>query len=723
MKRFLFSFVFLLSVLSMQIIAQDIMDVPPGADLKNLVPTIEGDTLATGARANPNRIYRLERDAVYIMSSTLKANYSVRLIAADGVGRPPMLIPGKDAEGKDIATLINLIGSATESYFTNIIFNGVTLDRVQPVWSQAVVVAADDVSINFQGCVFNAFGGGTNTMYGSNHLRAYFRDCVWRNGVSDIHPFIGQQVQLPALQIDTLIVTNCTYFNNTSFWLFQENHTATYAVIEHNTIFTSAIDDFRMRFLGKGNVRSNLWYGALAYGNTDKSMKAGWFFPNAFPGAIIQFTDIPDSILSDVGMTRAERIINLTNNAYFWPQQIKDYWDSYEYVFPSIWMNDSTKSIFTDKATWPGLVDENNVEIDPKFTDVDMDTWILGEVATWCREHRDSSPDTTWGTAASKRNYDEHKGVDILNGISWPLPEDLAYSDATLLTAGHDGLPVGDLNWFPAQKANYVEDEIAGGNTLAPIENKQITAQTGQFTATWKVTPTHSPMDGVTGLAKGEVGAFGDMGVLVRMNSSGKVDARNGGGYEALNELAYEANKEYTIEVAVDVPAQKYSVTVTPAGGDPVVIGTDYAFRTDTPQESLGYLAMVINELQQWGGVPGSRLNPSFLNDDYTIVTGVEKTDSDLPTEFAIEQNYPNPFNPTTVINYSVAKVTNVNIEVFNSLGQKVKTLVNGKQSVGNYSVDWNGTDVNNKKVASGIYFYKINAGQFIETRKMLLMK
>ncbi len=269
-----------------------------------------------------------------------------------------------------------------------------------------------------------------------------------------------------------------------------------------------------------------------------------------------------------------------------------------------------------------------------------------------------------------------------------------------------------------------------GGQLSEPIVSKKIPVQTGKFTATWKVTPTHSPMDGVTGLAKGEVGTFSDMGVIVRMNSSGKVDARNGGAYEALNELNYETNKEYTIKVIVDVPAQKYSVIVTPAGGDSVVIGTDYAFRTDTPQESLGYMAMVINELQQWGGVPGSRLNPSFLNDDYTIITGVEKLNNELPTKFAIEQNYPNPFNPTTTIQYTIPKVKtlhvasqqttyqHVQIKIYDILGNEITTLVNKNQKPGLYQISFNA-----KNLSSGVYIYVLKAGNFVQAKKMILLQ
>lgn len=94
-----------------------------------------------------------------------------------------------------------------------------------------------------------------------------------------------------------------------------------------------------------------------------------------------------------------------------------------------------------------------------------------------------------------------------------------------------------------------------------------------------------------------------------------------------------------------------------------------------------------------------------------------------VPYTFALKQNYPNPFNPATKIAYSVERKTDVNISIYNILGQKVNTLVNETKQPGIYSVDWPGTDQNGTQVASGIYFYKMTAGDFIQTRKMLLMR
>jgi hypothetical protein len=105
-------------------------------------------------------------------------------------------------------------------------------------------------------------------------------------------------------------------------------------------------------------------------------------------------------------------------------------------------------------------------------------------------------------------------------------------------------------------------------------------------------------------------------------------------------------------------------------------------------------------------------------------VSGVDDEYMDnIPTRYELSQNYPNPFNPTTKINFQVPVKELVKIEIFNSLGEKVKTLINSVYSPGYHSISWNGRDRNGVSVSSGIYFYKMQSGKFISTKKMIYLR
>ena len=94
-----------------------------------------------------------------------------------------------------------------------------------------------------------------------------------------------------------------------------------------------------------------------------------------------------------------------------------------------------------------------------------------------------------------------------------------------------------------------------------------------------------------------------------------------------------------------------------------------------------------------------------------------------IPVKFAVEQNYPNPFNPTTEIRYAIPARDQVEIAIFNTLGQKVKTLVSGQQDAGYYSVTWDATNETGKSVGSGIYFYTVRTSKHTVIKKMMLLK
>lgn len=109
---------------------------------------------------------------------------------------------------------------------------------------------------------------------------------------------------------------------------------------------------------------------------------------------------------------------------------------------------------------------------------------------------------------------------------------------------------------------------------------------------------------------------------------------------------------------------------------------------------------------------------------DGGIVVTKISTKPGVPGQFGLDQNYPNPFNPSTKISFSLPKESDVTLEVFNILGMKVRTLIAGsRMNASNYSVEWDGKDNAGLTVPSGVYLYRIHAGQFDATKKMVMMK
>jgi photosystem II stability/assembly factor-like uncharacterized protein len=137
---------------------------------------------------------------------------------------------------------------------------------------------------------------------------------------------------------------------------------------------------------------------------------------------------------------------------------------------------------------------------------------------------------------------------------------------------------------------------------------------------------------------------------------------------------------------------------------------------------------------QQQGSGTSLRLNKVFFLDlDYGFAVGENGTilrtttggepstgvdEHNFISTYNLEQNYPNPFNPSTVISYRLPVTSNVTLKVYDVLGNEIATLVNEELSVGEYEVEFSATGL-----TSGIYFYQLKAGQFSETKKMVLLK
>ena len=180
--------------------------------------------------------------------------------------------------------------------------------------------------------------------------------------------------------------------------------------------------------------------------------------------------------------------------------------------------------------------------------------------------------------------------------------------------------------------------------------------------------------------------------------------------------------------------------------------GTNLVITTLTAEAVTGSQSLEVSGTAGFYIGDNIKINPGGVNEEDNVITGfgsmllqnplqydhslgevvlnlkptdVEQTNSEVPTGYSLNQNYPNPFNPTTTISFSIPSEEFVSLKVFNSLGEAVAELVNETKPAGNYSVSFNtGSHSGNvRDLTSGVYFYKLSAGSFIETKKMILLR
>ncbi len=164
----------------------------------------------------------------------------------------------------------------------------------------------------------------------------------------------------------------------------------------------------------------------------------------------------------------------------------------------------------------------------------------------------------------------------------------------------------------------------------------------------------------------------------------------------------------YTVDVTLpgdpDAVVATYDVDVTGlAGGTALLVASGFLSPADNQNgEAFGVLVVLAD-------------GTSFLA---PVSTSIDEGTSSLPTQFELKGNYPNPFNPTTKISYSVPSNSEVQLAVYDMLGRQITTLVNGVKTPGNYTVNFDATNL-----SSGMYLYRLQAGNFTQTQKMMLVK
>lgn len=163
----------------------------------------------------------------------------------------------------------------------------------------------------------------------------------------------------------------------------------------------------------------------------------------------------------------------------------------------------------------------------------------------------------------------------------------------------------------------------------------------------------------------------------------------------------------------------------------------DYVLNLGNLKTTTGHtMAYVVGDQVTIQVIAGINYQPATLTDVVTdkalhdvgvtrvlVADGDQVSESPLVTSYSLKQNYPNPFNPTTTIQYQIPVNANVEIKVYNSVGQIVKTLVNKEQEQGRYEIRWDGKNESGTEVGSGVYFYQMKVNDFVQKNKMVFMK
>ena len=160
---------------------------------------------------------------------------------------------------------------------------------------------------------------------------------------------------------------------------------------------------------------------------------------------------------------------------------------------------------------------------------------------------------------------------------------------------------------------------------------------------------------------------------------------------------------------------EDYIIAGTGIGG--VFVSNDNGFSWRSRNDNIGsnnVAALIDHNGYVFAGLSENGINKIALSE----LTDIEQTNNSVPDEYMLSQNYPNPFNPTTKINYELRITNYVSVKVFDVLGNEVAALVNENKPAGSYSVDFDGADL-----PSGIYFYKLESGNFSDTKRMILLK
>lgn len=448
-----------------------------GAGNMNFVDTIKFDTTASGERV-PNRVYVLQQtgpvDTVYFTSNILDVNYDLTIIGKPNpvTGYIPVIAPGIRPNGSSSGTFFRLRSGKGSVYLKNLYITRWNVNGQTPK-ANTFYVKSDSIRIDVDHCVFDAQGG--RTVFGLNGLYAklFVTNCVFRDNLGQWNAWISA-----AREADTLSFVNNTFFGVQGAYPAADLGYVKFLRYEHNTSFAGTFIPLIFPQLTDAVIRNNIFYDNAAFGADSTFIRGFLDDPanNSFGHSIFFLDSLSSVSLDPYNFTESDRNVVVENNAYFWSQELRDYWQAYSdsstapgRITPPVFMDEMTMSMFNDKTSWPGLFAANNDSVDPGFSSQIVESAVDSLIKFVHLKWTEGSAGAFHGTI-----FSHGSPLNVFSSVpnNWaetqghPVPENLRYSNVTLQSAGTDGKALGDLNWFPEQ----ISTDIKQIDNLLPTE-------------------------------------------------------------------------------------------------------------------------------------------------------------------------------------------------------------------------------------------------------------
>jgi hypothetical protein len=417
----------------------------------NVNVVIQGDTLSTGGRAHPNRVYRLYRDSIYYFNATINVSFPLWIIADPGTHRPPVIAPAILADNSSPNGFLNIFSKTKILTLRNLYFTGVRPDQNLVGYVTCMNYSSDSTNSTYNNCVFDGYAAAINVNSG-NYNKFMITDCVFRNLMHTTSWFKGEAfLSGGGIVTDSVVMVNNTMFCNNSYAKASVDYTL-YSRFEHNTVFLNCVNPLNDFVMTNALYRNNIFYGTLGNAQENAEIQQYYFENSITPSSTFSFDSL-NTAPSHIPVLESQRQIAVQNNSVFWPAKLKTFWQTLlmDTLTPPVFLNTRTAGMFNNKTAYPHFFIANNDTVnDPGFPAA-----VLGQIDSLIKY----ATYTRLGTESTFLWYFNPNGH--LFAPVWPLPENLAYSNTTMQHEGTDGFALGDLNWFPTQKAAWLLTGIA----------------------------------------------------------------------------------------------------------------------------------------------------------------------------------------------------------------------------------------------------------------------